>query len=62
MSVLSVIAEGETLHPLVWPAPVFGIVALVTFFILGLAMYTYRDVANRHSHKSSKSDHSGGHH
>jgi hypothetical protein len=62
MSVLSVIAEGETLHPLVWPAPAFGIVALAIFFVMGLAMFTYRDVANRHSQKSDKADHSGGHH
>ena len=62
MSVLNVLAAEETLHPLIMPAPVFGLIALSIFFVLGIAMYSYRDVANRHSHKSSKSDHSGGHH
>ncbi len=60
MNILSVLAEGETLHPLVLPAPVFGLIALGAFFLMGLAIFTYRDVANRHSHKSDKS--SGGHH
>lgn len=59
MNILSVLAEGETLHPLVLPAPVFGLIALGAFFLMGLAIFTYRDVANRHSHKSGKS---GGHH
>ena len=60
MNVLSVLAEGEALHPLVLPAPVFGLIALGVFFFMGLAIFTYRDVANRHSHKTNKS--SGGHH
>jgi hypothetical protein len=61
MSVLTVLASEETLHPLSLPAPVFGIIALGIFFVLGVAIFSYRDVANRHSHKSGKSDH-GGHH
>ena len=61
MSVLTVLAAEETLHPLIMPAPVFGIIALGIFFVLGVAIFSYRDVANRHSHKSGNSDH-GGHH
>jgi hypothetical protein len=61
MSVLAVLAAEETLHPLIMPAAVFGIIALGIFFFLGLAIFSYRDVANRHSHKSSNADH-GGHH
>ncbi len=62
MSVLTVLASEETLHPLIMPAAVFGLIALGIFFILGVAMYSYRDVAHRHAHKSSNSDHAGGHH
>jgi glucose uptake protein GlcU len=62
MSVLTVLVAEEAARPLLFPAPVFGLIALGIFFILGVAMFSYRDVANRHSHKSNKSDHSGGHH
>ena len=35
------------------PALAFGAIALGIFIALGLVTWSYRDVANRHSHKSS---------
>ena len=54
MSTLTVLAEG-VLRPLFLPAPVFGIIALVIFAVMGFVVFTYRDVANRHSHKTDTS-------
>lgn len=51
---------AETLHPLVLPNWVFGVIALSIFALLGLTLFSFRDVFNRHSHKSGKN--SGGHH
>jgi uncharacterized protein involved in response to NO len=51
MSTLIVLAE-EALQPLFLPAPVFGIIALVIFAVMGFMVFSYRDVANRHSHKT----------
>lgn len=42
---------------------VFGAIAMVVFLLLGFITWSYRDVANRHDHKSSNSNHnSEGHH
>jgi uncharacterized membrane protein len=35
------------------PAIAFGVIALVGFIALGLITWSYRDVANRHSHKTA---------
>lgn len=35
------------------PAILFGVVAIVAFIVLGFVTWSYRDVANRHSHKTS---------
>ncbi len=59
-TVAHLLAAEEAAHPLVMPDFVFGVIALVVFAILAFAVFTYRDVANRHSNKTSKS--SGGHH
>ena len=56
-----VLAAEEKLFPLVLPNWVFGVIAISIFAILGLTLFSFRDVFNRHSHKSGKSDH-GGHH
>jgi hypothetical protein len=60
MDVITTLASEEALLPLWAPLWVFGAVPLTIFFFLGVVVYTYRDVANRHSHKSSQSH--GGHH
>jgi hypothetical protein len=36
-----------------FPSFVFGIIAISTFILLGFVTFSYRDVANRHDHKSS---------
>ena len=35
---------------------VFGIIAISVFILLGVITWSYRDVANRHDHKSGKSN------
>ena len=60
MDVITTLAAEEALNPLWAPGWVFGIVPLVFFFLLGFVVFTYRDVANRHSNKSDKGH--GGHH
>ena len=55
-----ILASEEAVNTLWAPGWVFGVVPLVIFFLLGFVVYTYRDVANRHSQKSGKSH--GGHH
>jgi len=39
------------------PGFVFGIIAFAVFLLLGFVTWTYRDVANRHEHKSGKGSH-----
>lgn len=38
-----------------FPSFVFGIIAMSTFLLLGFVTWSYRDVANRHDHKSNNS-------
>ena len=59
MTTLIILAEAGS-RPLFLPAPVFGIIALSIFAVMGFMVFTYRDVANRHSHKTDKSG--SGHH
>lgn len=42
-----------------FPTFVFGAIAMGIFLLLGYITFTYRDVANRHEHKSNDS---AGHH
>jgi hypothetical protein len=54
MSVLtSLVAAAETHIELPFPAVFFGVIAIVIFIALGLVMWSYRDVANRHPRKSA---------
>jgi len=51
---------GEAHDPAVtypFPAFVFGAIAMVIFIALAFVTWSYRDVANRHSHKSDKGSH-----
>jgi hypothetical protein len=58
----TVLAEASTHVELPFPAIVFGIIAAVIFVALGFVTYSYRDVANRHSHKTAGSTgHDAGH-
>ncbi|KGA06192.1 MAG: hypothetical protein GM43_0645 [actinobacterium acMicro-4] len=58
-----VIASGEVVNELPFPTWVYGVVFLVGFFALAMVTYSYRNVANRHRHKSGGADQShAGHH
>ena len=43
--------ESEITYP--FPTIWFGVIAFSVFVLLGLVTWAYRDVANRHDHKSS---------
>jgi len=51
------LAEGGFVAP--FPTVIYGVIALSLFVLLGLVTWSYRDVANRHEHKSNDSK---GHH
>ena len=48
-----VVHEGGVTLP--FPSVFFGVIAIATFILLGLVTWSYRDVANRHDHKTSGS-------
>ncbi len=52
-------AEAEAHFVLPMPSFVYGVIAIALFVVLGLVTWSYRDVANRHEHKSNDSK---GHH
>ena len=53
------LAEAETHVASAIPGFVYGAIAMALFVVLGFVTWSYRDVANRHEHKSSDSK---GHH
>ena len=61
MSVLSmhVLAAEEAKITLFFPAWVFPMIAAVVFVALGFVVWSFRDVANRHSQKTGGSAASG---
>jgi hypothetical protein len=61
MFLISVLAE-EAPAVLVMPNWAFPLIAAGIFTLLGFITWSYRDVANRHSNKSSASDHTDGGH
>lgn len=47
-------SAAEEVHiQLPFPAIFFGVIGMGVFILLGLITFSYRDVANRHDHKSS---------
>lgn len=60
----TIAAQTEELAPLIMPPAAFALIAISIFFLLGLVSWSYRDVANRHSNKTSGSGHDshGAHH
>lgn len=56
-----VIAAGEIVNELPFPPIVFGGVFLLAFVALGLVTFSYRNVSNRHRHKSVPDTHQGHH-
>lgn len=61
MSVLSTIAlaAAEDKIPLFFPSWVFPLIAVAVFVLLGFVVWSFRDVANRHSQKTGGSAASG---
>lgn len=57
MQVLILAAAGDVALPI--PTWAFGVIAGVVFTALMLVTFSYRNVANRHSHKNPPAD---GHH
>ena len=53
--------ETHELAPLVLPLWAFPLIAAVFFAIAGLVTFSYRDVANRHSHKPDPAGDEHGH-
>lgn len=56
-SLATAILASEEVHelaPLIAPPEVIAGVAALAFVMLGLVTFAYRDVANRHSHKTSQ--------
>lgn len=49
------VAQEEHLAPMVMDIIWFPIIAAVAFLALGLVTYSFRDVANRHQHKTGGS-------
>ena len=49
----SILASAEEAHvQLPFPSVIFGVIGISVFILLGLITFSYRDVANRHDHKS----------
>lgn len=52
MTLLTLLSETEELAPLLMPPIAFAGVAAGIFLVLGFVVWSFRDVANRHSTKS----------
>lgn len=59
----AIFASEEELAPLIAPPEVIAGVAALVFLMLGLVTFAYRDVANRHSNKTTTTPngHDAGH-
>ena len=57
MLLLAVAAAEEHLAPLFMPNWAFALTAFVVFLFMGIATWSFRDVANRHAHKTSGDAH-----
>jgi hypothetical protein len=51
MSVLTAIVEHDLVE-LPMPTWAYGVIALVIFFALGVVIWSFRDVSNRHAAKA----------
>lgn len=54
---LALLTEGPVIqhNELPIPAVMFAVIAMASFLLLAFIVFSYRDVANRHAHKSSDS-------
>lgn len=59
----SAVAEHEEeLAPLIMPPLAFAGIAAAVFIVLAFISWSFRDVANRHSDKTSSTDHQSSQH
>jgi uncharacterized membrane protein len=60
--VLALAEQPEELAPMIAPPWVFAVIAASIFTILAFVSWSFRDVANRHSDKTSTTDNQSSHH
>ncbi len=58
----TIIAAGEVVNELPFPALVYGLGFFVGFIALAWLTYSYRNVANRHRHKTQGTSSASAHH
>ena len=51
MLLFAVLAAEEQAAPLIMPNWAFALTAFIVFLFLGFMTWSFRDVANRHSHR-----------
>lgn len=63
MTLFTLLSETEELAPLLMPPIAFAAIALALFAALAFVVWSFRDVANRHSHKTGTGhdSHGAGH-
>ena len=54
LALAAVYAAPQSEHQLPMPAIMFGLIALAVFAVLGVVMWSFRDVANRHAQVSGR--------
>ncbi|MCU1571727.1 MAG: hypothetical protein JWR33_2468 [Naasia sp.] len=54
LTAAAVLASGQTQTALPMSPFLFGLITLAVFALLGMVMWSYRDVANRHSQVSGR--------
>jgi hypothetical protein len=59
--IATAVAATEELAPLFLPPLVFAAIGVVFFVLVGFMSWSFRDVANRHSNKTSNKSHGAGH-
>jgi hypothetical protein len=55
----TLIAEAAQHTELPMPAFMYGVIALIVFLFLGVAAFSYRDVANRHGGRAAARERTG---
>jgi hypothetical protein len=59
--IATAVAATEELAPLFLPPLVFAAIGVTFFLLVGFMSWSFRDVANRHSNKTSNKSHGAGH-
>lgn len=63
MSLLALVAAEEHSVAPMWMDPIwFPVIAAGLFIFMGMVVWSFRDVANRHSHKTDSVQHGTDHH